>query len=71
MNNTITKMKTIIKKFISDKKGADDKNAGSAMSIVFSVVLGGLLITSIYAFFNEQFLPTVFGKIMDMFSLIK
>ena len=31
MNNTITKMKTIIKKFISDKKGADDKNAGSAV----------------------------------------
>lgn len=71
MNNTITKMKTIIKKFILDKKGADDKNAGSAMSIVFSIVVGGLLITSIYAFFNEQFLPTVFGKIMDMFSLIK
>lgn len=71
MKNILTKMKALIKKFISDKKGADDKNAGSAMSIVFSVVLGGLLITSFYAFFNEQFLPTVFGKIMDMFSLIK
>ena len=36
MNNTITKMKTIIKKFISDKKGADDKNAGSAMHFLMS-----------------------------------
>ena len=71
MKNIILKLKLKAMKFISDKKGADDKNAGSAMSIVFSIVVGGLLITSIYAFFNEQFLPTVFGKIMDMFSLTK
>ena len=71
MKNTLIKMKALIKKFISDKKGSDDKNAGTAMNIVFAIIIGGLLITSIYSFFNDQFLPTVFGKIMDMFSLIK
>ena len=57
-----------IKQFIKSKKAADDKNAGSAMAIVFAVVIGGLLISKVYGFFNIDFLPTAFKKLMDLFN---
>ena len=38
------------------------------MAIVFAVVIGGLLINKIYGFFNIDFLPTTFKKLMDLFN---
>ena len=57
-----------IKQFIKSKKAADDKNSGSAMAIIFAVVIGSLLISKIYGFFNIDFLPTVFQKLMNLFN---
>lgn len=54
-----------IKEFIKNKKGSDDKNAGSAMSMITSVVIGFLILTAIYSFFNQDFLPSLFQKITD------
>ena len=57
-----------IKQFIKSKKASDDKNAGSAMAIVFAVVIGGLFINKMYGFLNIDFLPTLFKKLMDLFN---
>lgn len=57
-----------IKEFIKSKRASDDKNAGSAMNIIFAIVIGGLLLTSIYAFLNGDFLPAVFQKIKDLLN---
>lgn len=61
-------LKERIKKFIKSKRASDDKNAGSAMNIIFAIVIGGLLLTSIYAFLNGDFLPAVFQKIKDLLN---
>lgn len=60
--------KTKILQFLTSKKAADDKNAGSAMAIVFAVVIGGILIAKVGGFFNNDFLPTAFQKILDLFN---
>lgn len=57
-----------IKEFIENKKGSDDKNAGSAMNMIFAVVIGSLLTTAIYGFFNRDFLPMVFSKLTGMLN---
>lgn len=65
-NNTkIEYIKSQIHKFINNKKGSDDKNAGSAMSIIIAVVIGVLVLGLLYAFFKDQFFPAVISKIMD------
>ena len=56
-------LKNEIKKLIENRKGSDDKNSGTAMAIIFAVVIGFILVTSFSAFFNDQFLPQVFDKI--------
>ena len=69
MKNIILKLKLKAMKFILDKKGSDDKNAGTAMNIIFAIVIGGIIITSFAAYFNKDFLPTVFSKINSMFDI--
>lgn len=54
-----------IESFINNKKASDDKNTGSAMAMIFSVIIGFLLITTIYSFFNTEFLPSIFQKLTD------
>ena len=65
IKNKIINFKKQLTNFIKDTRGSDDKNAGSAMSIIIAVVIGFLLLTSLYGFFNGQFLPAVFEKIME------
>ena len=61
-------LKEKIKRFIKSKRASDDKNAGSAMNIIFAIVIGGLLLTAIYGFLNTEFLPSVFQKIKDLLN---
>lgn len=65
LNYKLNLIKTKITDFIKNKKASDDKNTGTAMSMIFAVVIGLLLITSIYAFLNNEFLPAVFDKIKN------
>ena len=57
-----------IKNLIKSKKGSDDKNAGSAMNIIFAIVIGGLILTSIYSFLNQDFLPSVFQRLNELLN---
>ena len=58
-------LKKSIKSFINNKKASDDKNTGSAMAMIFAVVIGFLLLTTVYGFMNSEFLPKVFQKLKD------
>ena len=58
-------LKKSIKSFINNKKASDDKNTGSAMAMIFAVVIGFLLLTTVYGFMNSEFLPEVFQKLKD------
>ena len=65
INYKLNLIKTKITDFIKNNKASDDKNTGTAMSMIFAVVIGLLLITSIYTFLNNEFLPAVFDKIKN------
>ena len=65
LKNTKSNIKIKIIEFIKNKKGSDDKNTGSAMAMIFSVVIGFLILTTIYGFMNGEFLPEVFNKLKD------
>ena len=58
-------LKNKIISFIKNTKASDDKNTGSAMSMIFSVIIGFLILTSIYSFFDKEFLPSLFQKITN------
>ena len=58
-------LKDKVKLFLKDKKGSDDKNTGSAMAMIFAVVIGFLLLSTVYGFMNSEFLPEVFQKLKD------
>ena len=61
LNYKLNLIKTKITDFIKNKKASDDKNTGTAMSMIFAVVIGLLLITiqvkkgEIYEKFKENF----------------
>ena len=57
-----------IKKFIKDKRGGDDKQASSGIAILTAIVLGGLVLTTMYGFFNDEFFPAIKQKLMDMLN---
>ena len=59
------KLKNELKSFIKNKRASDDKNTGSAMAMIFAVVIGFLLLTTVYGFLNSEFLPEVFQKLKD------
>lgn len=61
-------LKEKIRNLIKSKRASDDKNAGSAMNIIFAIVIGGLLLTAIYGFLNTDFLPSVFQKLKDLLN---
>lgn len=59
------KIKREITSFVNNTKASDDKNTGSAMAMIFAVVIGFLLLTTVYGFMNSEFLPEVFQKLKD------
>ena len=59
------KLKNELKSFVKNKRASDDKNTGSAMAMIFAVVIGFLLLTTVYGFMNSEFLPEVFKKLKD------
>ena len=65
LKNTKSNIKIKLIEFIKNKKGSDDKNTGSAMAMIFSVVIGFLLLTTVYGFMNGDFFPAVFNKILE------
>ena len=58
-------LKNELKLFIENIKASDDKNTGSAMSMIFSVVIGFLILTTVYGFLNTDFFPNLFQKLVD------
>lgn len=61
-------LKDKVKLFLKNKKGSDDKNTGSAMAMIFAVVIGSLLITAMFGFFNRDFLPVIFSKLLNILN---
>ena len=59
------KLKNELKSFVKNKRASDDKNTGSAMAMIFSVVIGFLFLTTVYGFMNSDFFPEVFQKLKD------
>lgn len=58
-------LKTKLVKFLNNKRGSDDKQAGTAMAMIFSVVVGFFILTKVLEFLDVNFLPEVFSKITD------
>ena len=68
INLIYLKLKNELKSFVKNKRASDDKNTGSAMAMIFAVVIGSLLITAMFGFFNRDFLPVIFSKLMNILN---
>ena len=82
--NTFTAVKNIVKETVENLKAlllalvlrtrlavANDRGEGyvdSGVKILIAVVIGALLLSGLYALFNNTIMPTVTSKITDLFN---
>ncbi len=73
MRKVIGKMKRKLLEAYTDAKtlmlsGRGEGYVDTGVKILIAVVLGALLLAGLYALFNETILPTVEGRITDLFD---
>ena len=84
VKNTFTAVKNIVKETVENLKAlllalvlrtrlavANDRGEGyvdSGVKILIAVVIGALLLSGLYALFNNTIMPTVTSKITDLFN---
>jgi hypothetical protein len=66
VNTNMVKAERFARAILSDKRG--ESSIGIVVSILVSIVLGGLLLAGLYTIFGQQILPMIGDKIKSMFN---
>lgn len=66
ITNKANKAGTVIFRIVRNRRG--EGYVDTAVKLIISVVLGGLILAGLYALFNTTIIPEIGSRISDMFS---